>query len=74
MATTVAITDHLNRMLEKRLLEISDTHSRRIPKEGFLHALLLLALSDADLVQQAAYLSLYYFGGRGVVRLEYKRL
>jgi len=71
MTITISITDQMNSLIEKRWEE-SRKRVGWIQKEGFIHALLLLAVTDESLVEQAAFLSQYYFEGKGSTALEHK--
>ena len=71
MTTTISITDRLNSLIEKRWKE-ARKEVDWIQKEGFIHTLLLLAVTDEKIVKQAAFLSQYYFEGKGSTALEHK--
>jgi len=71
MTLTISITDRVNSLIEKRWEE-STKEVGWISKEGFIHALLLLAVTDERIVKQAAFLSRHYFEGKGSTAVEYK--
>ena len=72
MTITIAVTNRINEMVEKRWSEMSRQVGGGVSKEGFVNALLLLALTDEDISQQAAYLNRHYFDGKGATALENK--
>ena|GEM_PF-2105833 len=70
MTSTMTITDRMHHLIHQRWELV--TKEVWFSKEGFVHSLLLLALSNEDIVRQAAYLSQYYFEGKGPTSLEDK--
>ena len=70
MTTTISITRGISYLIEKQW-ERSTKEIGWMQKEGFIHALLLLAITDEKLVKQAAFLSRHYFDGKGSTAIEH---
>ena len=68
MSTAVAITNKINDLIDTKRVELGIEK-----KEAFVHALLLLALSDTALLQQAKTIT-EYFEHKGADALESKGL